>query len=52
MFFSDKTVLKPWVEALNEINVFVKGQENPLYNSKYTDLSAIVETIDPVLSKH
>ena len=52
MIISDKAVLKHWVEALNEINVFVKEQENPLYNSKYTDLSAIVETIDPILAKH
>jgi hypothetical protein len=52
MIITDKSVVSEWVKALNEVNAFAKGKENPLYNSKYTDLASIIQGIDPILSKH
>lgn len=47
---STSEVLKALVKAKSEVGSITKGSNNPFFKSKYADLSAILNTIEPVLS--
>ena len=45
-------VLKALVRAKSEIGSITKGSKNPFFKSKYADLSAILNEVEPVLEQH
>ena len=45
-------VLSAFVKAKKEIGSITKGAKNPFFKSKYADLSAILNEVEPVLAKH
>lgn len=47
-----KELLKALSDAKKEIGAITKNEENPFFKSKYFDINALIEHVEPVLESH
>lgn len=46
------TIMEKIAKVINEIGVLVKTETNPFFKSKYLDINALLEQLQPLLEKH
>jgi hypothetical protein len=47
-----KSFMYRFMQAVNEIGTIEKKSDNPFFKSKYVEISAMLERIQPILFKH